>query len=138
MTKIGPNSGALTCDRIGSTGDLNHVDSHGLRGLIAQRLLEVVDELLRVHGGGHDHNSEVAALCGDDPQHAQQHVCGDVTLVHLVHDHTGVLLESRRQCTPVRQQGVGLKLFDQNALRDELQLRAAAAGVEANLVSNLL
>lgn len=39
---------------------------------------------------------------------------------------------------PVRQQGVGLKLFDQNALRDELQLRAAAAGVEANLVSNLL
>ena len=138
MTKIGPNSGALTCDRIGSTGNLNHVDSYGLREFIAQRLLEVVDELLWVHGGGHDHNPEVAALCGDDPQHAKQHVCGDVTLVHLVHDHTGVLLESRRQCTRAQQQGVGLKLFDQNALRDELQLRAAAAGVEANLVPNLL
>ena len=138
MTKIGPNSGALTCDRIGSTGDLNHVDSHGLRGFIAQRLLEEVDELLRVHSGGHDHNPEVAALCGDDSQHAQQHVCGDVTLVHLVHDHTGVLLESRRQCMRAQQQGVGLKLLDQDALRDELQLRAAAAGVEANLVSNLL
>ena len=138
MTKIGPNSGALTCDRIGSAGDLNHVDSYGLRGFIAQRLLEEVDELLRVHGGGHDHNPEVAALCGDDPQHANQHVCGDVTLVHLVHDHTGVLLESRRQCTRAQQQGVGLKLFDQDALRDELQLRAAAAGVEANLVPNLL
>ena len=37
-----------------------------------------------------------------------------------------------------QQQGVGLKLLDQDALRDELQLRAAAAGVEANLVSNLL
>lgn len=67
MTKIGPNSGMLTRDRIGSAGDLNHVDSHGLRGLVSQRLLEEVDELLRVHGGGHDHNPEVAALRGDDP-----------------------------------------------------------------------
>ena len=49
--------------------------------------VEVLDEELRVHGGRHEDNLEVAVLGDAVAEHGHQEVGEPVPLVNLVHNH---------------------------------------------------